>query len=64
MRTDLLLSGVILILVGLVVCFIPIQLAPANSLANNYWIGIPILFVGIIAIQLGIVFKKLEQQPK
>jgi uncharacterized membrane protein HdeD (DUF308 family) len=58
MRKDLLLSGVILILVGLVVSFIPVQLAPSDSIANNYWIGVPILFIGIIATQLGIVFKK------
>ena len=58
MRKDLLLSGVILILVGLVISFIPVQLAPPDSIANNYWIGVPILFVGVIAAQLGIVYKK------
>ena len=58
MRKDLLLSGVILILVGLVVSFIPVQLAPPDSIANNYWIGIPLLLVGAIATELGIVFKK------
>lgn len=60
MRKDLLLTGVVLLLIGLVVSFIPVQLAPSDSIANNYWIGVPILLIGVFVTQLGIVFKETK----
>ena len=54
------LTGVVLLLIGLVVSFIPVQLAPSDSIANNYWIGVPILLIGVFVTQLGIVFKETK----
>ena len=58
MRKDLLLIGVILLLTGLVISFMPIQLTPSNSIANNYWLGFPLLICGAVIMQLSLIFKK------